>query len=64
MKSTEDEIRDNIMQYFYEMYKNRSGTFHGRERGDIAAANIRKNNNYDRAEVSRNLQYLSEKIIR
>lgn len=60
MATTENEIRDHIMKYFYEMYINRSGTFHGRERGDIAVSNILRDNNYDRREVSRNIEYLSK----
>ena len=60
MSTFEDEIRDQILEYFYEMYRNRSGTFHGRERGDIAASNISKSSKYDKREISRNLEYLAK----
>ena len=60
MSTLEDEIRDQIMEYFYDMYRNRSGTFRGRERGDIAASQISKTYKYDRREISRNLEYLAK----
>lgn len=60
MSTLEDEIRDQIMEYFYDMYRNRSGTFRGRERGDIAVSEISKTAKYDRREISRNLEYLAK----
>ena len=60
MSTLEDEIRDQIMEYFYEMYRNRSGTFRGRERGDIAVSEISKTSKYDRREISRNLECLAK----
>ena len=60
MSTLEDEIRDQIMEYFYDMYRNRSGTFRGRERGDIAVSEISKTSKYDRREISRNLEYLAK----
>ena len=60
MSTLEDEIRDQIMEFFYEMYRNRSGTFRGRERGDIVVSEISKTSKYDRREISRNLGYLAK----
>ena len=60
MATTEDEIRDAIIDYFYQLYVNRSGTFRGRERGDKSVSEIRKLSGYDPAEISRNLEYLEK----
>jgi hypothetical protein len=60
VSTLEDEIRDQIMEYFYDMYRNRSGTFRGRERGDIAVSEISKTSKYDGREISRNLGYLAK----
>lgn len=54
----EDYIRDQIMEYFYQMYVDRSGTFRGRERGDKAVQEIAKQLKIDRTVISRNLEYL------
>ena len=58
MSNSEDYIRDGIIQYFYDIYMDRSGTYRGRERGDIAANEIAKRIKCGRKEVSRNLEYL------
>ena len=58
MTASEDEIRDQIMDYFHQLYVNRSGTFRGRERGDVAASQISKQSNIDKIAISRNIEYL------
>ena len=61
MALTEDEMRDKIMEYFYSMYINRTGTFRGRERGDKSVQDISKEYSIpDRAAISRNLEYLAK----
>lgn len=56
---TEDEIRDKIMEYFYSIYENRSGTFRGRERGDKSVQDIANEFSIsDRSAISRNIEYL------
>lgn len=58
MTTSENEIRDKILQYFYQIHTNGTGTFNGRERGDVAVREISMQTEFDRVEISRNIEYL------
>jgi len=57
---SEDEIRDQIMEYFYQLYIDRSGTYRGREQGYKSVEDIAKKSKLAKQEISRNLEYLVE----
>ncbi len=57
---TEDAIRDQIMEYFYQLYIDRSGTYRGRERGDKSVQDISNQSKFNNKEISRNLEYLEK----
>ena len=58
MAHSEDDIRDKVLQYFYQIHTDGSGTYNGRERGDVAVREISMQSQFDRAEVSRSIEYL------
>lgn len=54
----DNEIRDKILQYFYQIHTEGTGTFNGRERGDVAVREISMQTEIDRAAISRNIEFL------
>ena len=58
MTTPDNEIRDKILQYFYQIHTDGTGTFNGRERGDVAVREISMQTEVDRLTISRNIDYL------
>lgn len=58
MTTPDNEIRDKILQYFYQIHTDGTGTFNGRERGDVAVREISMQTEVDRVVISRNIEYL------
>ncbi|MDH5184945.1 MAG: hypothetical protein OEX12_13765 [Gammaproteobacteria bacterium] len=58
MTNSDDEVRDKILQYFYQIHADGTGTFNGRERGDVAVRELAMQTEFDRVAISRNIEYL------
>ena len=63
MTTPDNEIRDNILQYFYQIHTDGTGTFNGRERGDVAVREISMQTEIDRLTISRNIEYLVKRNL-